>query len=288
MKTGLLSRFIPVTKPGIVFGNLVSVTGGFLLAARGRPDFRLFFSVLAGTALVIASGCVLNNCIDRALDRKMVRTQHRALACGLISPSHALIYASILGLAGVLILWFGTNLLCLGIVLAGLVVYAGPYSLFLKRRSVFGTWVGSLAGAAPPLAGYCAVSGRFDIGALILLVTFSLWQIPHADSIALCHINDCTLAALPVPPVLRGIPSAKKQIVACIPAVTLVASLLTLTGYTGLRYLAAVLAAGIAWLVLACVGYRADDSRAWARRMFIFSIIDIVVLNGMMAIDYTP
>lgn len=55
----------------------------------------------------------------------------------------------------------------------GFVVYVGVYSLYMKRHSVYGTLIGSLSGAAPPVIGYCAVTGDFDSGAAILLAIFS-------------------------------------------------------------------------------------------------------------------
>ena len=67
----------------------------------------------------------------------------------------------------------------------GFVVYVGVYSLYMKRHSVYGTLIGSLSGAAPPVIGYCAVTGDFDSGAAILLAIFSLWQMPHSYAIAI-------------------------------------------------------------------------------------------------------
>ena len=174
-----LKTYLQITKPGIVLGNLITAAAGFMLASKGHIDTALLFSMLMGLSLVIASGCVFNNCIDRNMDKKMIRTKHRALAQGLISPGAALLYGTLLGIAGMTLLFNTTNPLCGIIVLAGFIVYVVLYSLYLKPRSVHSTLIGSLAGAAPPLAGYCAVSNRFDTGALILLLIFGLWQMPH-------------------------------------------------------------------------------------------------------------
>lgn len=286
-RTDLVWKFILITKPGIVFGNLISVVGGFWLASRGRIDLELLLFTIVGVGLVIASGCVLNNRIDQELDRKMTRTQNRVLARGLMSPYVAVVFALILGVAGTTILVAATNLLCVSIVLAGLVIYAGVYSLCLKRRSLYAIVIGSIAGAAPPLAGYCAAGNHFDLGAILLLIIFALWQIPHSHAIALCHLSDFSAASLPVLPVIRGISATKKQIIAYIPAFTIAALMLTLTGYTGWWYLTAVIAVGAVWFYRACSGYKTMDDRYWAKKMFIFSIIGIVVLNIMLVIDFT-
>src|SRR4030042_6177828 len=118
----------------------------------------------------------------------MIRTRNRALAKGLISLEISVSYATILGIAGMALLWAATNLLAVLIVLAGLVIYVGVYSLYMKRNSVYSTLIGSLAGDTPPLAGYCAVTGRFDMGALILLLIFSLWQMPHCYAIGVFRV----------------------------------------------------------------------------------------------------
>lgn len=78
-------HFIQITKPGIIFGNVLSVAGGFFLASKGHFDLALFLAAVIGTSLVVASGCVFNNCIDRDIDIKMDRTKNRVLVQGLIS-----------------------------------------------------------------------------------------------------------------------------------------------------------------------------------------------------------
>lgn len=90
-------HFIQITKPGIIFGNVLSVAGGFFLASKGHFDLALFLAAVIGTSLVVASGCVFNNCIDRDIDIKMDRTKNRVLVQGLISLKVALVYATLLG-----------------------------------------------------------------------------------------------------------------------------------------------------------------------------------------------
>src|SRR5262245_52987682 len=93
-----------LTKPGIILGNLVSVTACFLLASKGKFDILLFLATLLGLAFIIASACVFNNYIDRHVDKKMQRTKRRPLAAGLINGSNALSFGTSLGLLGGLIL----------------------------------------------------------------------------------------------------------------------------------------------------------------------------------------
>ncbi|MBA5599617.1 protoheme IX farnesyltransferase [Pectobacterium aroidearum] len=282
----MIKQYLQVTKPGIIFGNLISVIGGFLLAAQGRIDYPLFLATLVGVSLVVASGCVFNNVIDRDIDKKMERTKNRVLVKGLISLKVTLVYASLLGIAGFALLYIAANPLAMWLAVMGFVVYVGVYSLYMKRHSVYGTLIGSLSGAAPPVIGYCAVSNQFDAGALILLLIFSLWQMPHSYAIAIFRFKDYQAANIPVLPVVKGISVAKNHITLYIVAFAVATLMLSLGGYAGYKYLIVAAAVSVWWLGMALSGYKnAIDDRVWARKLFVFSIVAITSLSVMMSVD---
>ncbi|MDH0748415.1 heme o synthase [Pseudomonas sp. GD03842] len=281
-----LKHFIQITKPGIIFGNVLSVAGGFFLASKGHVDFGLFLVAMIGTSLVVASGCVFNNCIDRDIDLKMERTRNRVLVQGLVSLKLALAYATVLGVVGVAMLYYKANPLAALFAVIGFVIYVGFYSLYLKRKSVHGTLVGSLSGAMPPVIGYVAVSNSFDLAALTLLVMFSLWQMPHSYAIAIFRFNDYLAASIPVLPVKRGIRVAKLHILVYILAFLVATLMLTFCGAAGLNYLAVAAAMGMYWLYMAWTGYKAKDDTVWARKLFVFSIFTITALSVAMSLDF--
>lgn len=281
-----MKQYLLITKPGIIFGNLISVAGGFFLASRGDIDVALFLATAIGISLVIASGCVLNNYIDRDIDSKMERTRNRVLVRGLIPAKNAVIYGSLLGIIGITLLYATTNMLTVWLSLFGFAIYVGAYSLYLKRNSVYGTLIGSLSGAAPPVIGYCVVSNEFDMGAVILLVMFSLWQMPHSYAIAIFRLKDYTAASIPVLPVKKGILATKKHIVLWIVAFVIAAVMLTLSGYTGNHYLVVAGVISIYWLGMALAGYKTNDDQVWAKKLFMFSIVTITALSVMMSIDF--
>lgn len=283
----VMKNYLRLAKPGIVFGNLISVTAGFLLASKGRFDVTVLIATIAGVSLVVASACVFNNCIDRELDQKMARTRNRVLAKGLISPQASLRYASVLGILGTAVLWAATNLLSVAVVLFGFTIYVGIYSLYLKRNSVYGALIGSLAGAAPPVAGYCAGSNRFDAGAAILFAIFSLWQMPHCYAIAIFRHDDYAAAQVPVFPVKLGVNAAKKHITGYVLAFVVAALTLTWGGYTGFRYFAVAAGLGVCWLYMAWSGRHTTDDLAWAKKLFVFSMVNIFALSVMMSLDFT-
>ncbi|CDG16567.1 MULTISPECIES: heme o synthase [Xenorhabdus] len=281
----MIKQYLQVTKPGIIFGNLISAIGGFLLASRGVIDYPLFFATMVGVSLVVASGCVFNNYIDRDIDRIMERTKERVLVKGLIDPKISLIYASVLGIAGIVLLYVAANALAMQLALIGFIIYVGVYSLYMKRKSVYGTLVGSLSGAAPPVIGYCAVAGHFDTGALILLLIFSLWQMPHSYAIAIFRFKDYQAANIPVLPVIKGISVAKNHITLYILAFMIATLMLAISGYAGYKYLIVATAVSIWWLGMALSGYKTSNDRIWARKLFLFSIVAIMSLSVMMSVD---
>ena len=283
----MMKQYLQVTKPGIIFGNLISVIGGFLLASKGSLDDPLFIATMVGVSLVVASGCVFNNYIDRDIDKVMERTKNRVLVKGLIAPKVTLTYATLLGLAGVALLYVAANPLAALLAVIGFIVYVGVYSLYMKRHSVYGTLIGSLSGAAPPVIGYCAVSNEFDAGALILLAIFSLWQMPHSYAIAIFRFKDYQAANIPVLPVVKGISVAKNHITLYIVAFMVATLMLSLGGYAGYKYLVVAAAVSVWWLGMALSGYKkAVDDRVWARKLFVFSIVTITCLSVMMSVDF--
>lgn len=282
----MLKDYYVLTKPGIIMGNLIAAASGFFLASQGEINLINLLFVLIGTALVVASGCVFNNYIDRDIDIKMERTKKRALVQGKISAPMALVFGAVLGLAGFTVLHTLTNAHALFFAALGFAVYVGFYSLYYKRHSVHGTLIGSLSGACPPVIGYVAVSGQFDVGAAILLVVYCLWQIPHSYAIAIYRFEDYQAAGIPVLPVKQGIKSAQIHIIGYIVGFAVAAMLLTERGYTGNVYALVIGLMSLYWLYLAKVGYKEHAEKEWGKKLFLFSIIMIMSFSVLISVDY--
>ncbi|SHE91637.1 heme o synthase [Marinomonas polaris] len=283
----MFKRYLQVTKPGIIMGNLISVAGGFFLASRGEIDWILMLATVVGLSLVVASGCAINNYIDRDIDAKMQRTRNRVTVNGEMSGKAAFFHGVVLGVIGFALLSFFTNWVAVAFAVFGYVVYVGLYTMYFKRKSVYGTFVGSLSGAVPPVVGYCAAAGQFDAGAAILLTMFCIWQMPHSYAIAIFRYKDYEAAGIPVLPVSQGIAKAKRHIILHIAAFAVVAALLPLTGYVGIGFMVVALATSLWWLAMALRGYRPGiDVNGWARQVFFFSIITVTALSVTMALDF--
>jgi protoheme IX farnesyltransferase len=254
------------------------------LASQGHVDFWLYVTMLVGLCLIIASGCVWNNYIDRGIDEKMARTKNRALVSGEIPVSNALIFGTVLGVIGTVILLAYTNILTAVLAVFGFVAYVIIYGIG-KRRTVHGTVIGSVSGAIPPVVGYCAVTNGLDLGALVLFLIIVFWQMPHFYAIAMYRLKDYKAAGIPVLPAVSGLLTTKIQIISYIVAFTLAAASLTLFGYTGYLYLVVAVGLGLWWLKLGIIGFETEDDNRWARKMFGFSLVVVSLLSVAISID---
>jgi protoheme IX farnesyltransferase len=279
----VIKKYYELAKPGIIYGNAITAIAGYFLAARGHGNLWVILGLVVGISLVMASACVVNNYIDRGIDIKMARTKKRALVTGYVSVRQALVYAAILGVAGFSTLAYWTNLLTTIIACVGFVFYVFIYAI-AKRRSVHGTLVGSIAGAIPPLAGYCAMRNNIDLGAVLVFMILVLWQMPHFYAIALYRSEDYAAADIPVLPLKAGIEATKQQIIRYVVAFILATALLTAYGYTGYFYLIVMLIVGLAWLKICLQGFQAPNEKVWGRKVFRFSLIVIMVLSLMLSI----
>lgn len=280
----LLRAYYILTKPGIVYGNVLTAVAGFLFAAKGGVDLGLLLATVVGVALVIASACVFNNYIDRGIDKKMTRTQNRPLVTGRISSRSAIVYGSVLGSIGLLVLSVWTPWLVVMIGVVALVFYVGLYGI-AKRRTIHSTLIGSIPGAASIVAGYVAVSGNITIAAVVLGVVMMLWQMPHFYAIALFRHSEYVAAGLPVLPVVLGAEVAKRHMLIYIIAFVVASGLLAVLGYTGYVYLVGMMLASSWWLTKAIQGFQTADTKRWGRQMFGISLVVLLTFSVMISVN---
>lgn len=281
----MLHTYYSLLKPGIIYGNLITVAAGFFLGAKGEVHLPLLLFTLFGISLIIGSGCVLNNIIDRDIDGLMERTRKRALVNKLIPISHAYVYASLLGLLGTTTLGYFTNITTLLVALFGLFAYIVIYTLWAKRTTVYGTLLGSISGAIPPVVGYVAASNTLDTGAVLLFLLLTFWQMPHSYAIGIYRREDYVNANIPVLPTKIGIRATKFHMLFWVLMFSVPALLIHYYTYAGKIYFSAMLGLCTLWTVLACHGFFVQDDRRWAKQMFAFSLIVIVGFSMLIFFD---
>lgn len=279
-----LRLYLSLTKPGVLFGNALTAAAGFLLASRAQPDPALFLALVIGSTLVIAAACVLNNYFDRDIDAVMSRTKTRAVPAGKVSGRNAVIFGILLALVGFAILYQYTSILVVILGLIGFVDYLYFYAMLGKRKSMHGTLIGSISGAIPITAGYVAVTGTIDIGAVIVFLILFFWQMPEFYSIAIYRHDEYKAAGVPVISVVKGIPETRRWIFIYTVLFTISTILLYTFGYVGLTYLIIMGLLDLYWLWLAVQGFSAPDTNSWARKMFRFSLIVLIIFSAVISL----
>jgi protoheme IX farnesyltransferase len=280
----IVKHYYSLTKPGVLYGNVLTAAAGFMLASAGHVDGWLLLATLIGTTLVIGSACAVNNYLDQDIDSRMERTKKRVLVQKVISPANALVFGMTLGILGIitLILWTNTLVVISGII--GFITYVWLYGALGKRRSVHGTIPGSVSGAIPIFAGYVAARGSVDWGAVIVFAILYFWQFPEFYSISIYRRREYKAASVPVSSVIRGVPATTKQIFIYTILFVISTLLLTPLGYAGYTYAIVMAALGIRWLLIGAGGFSAKDSEKWARKMFGFSMVIILALCIMLSL----
>lgn len=267
-----------------MYGNVLTAVAGFFLASAGSIDWVLLITMTLGMTLLVSGACVLNNYLDRDIDSKMKRTKKRPSVTGVVPALHILVYAIVLTVLGISILYAYTNVLTTIIGSIGFVTYVWLYGAWSKRQSIHGTAVGSISGAMPIAAGYASVANQVDIGLVLVFLILFFWQFPEFYSIAIYRKKEYAKAKVPVMPVVKGIPFTIIQI--CTYTILYVGTtlLLTVYGYTGWIYFLIMLLSGAYWIILSIKGFNAKDTDAWARKMFRFSMIAILLLCVMLSV----
>lgn len=283
----MLKDLVILIKPRIIRLNLIAAFGGFWVASKWQIDGWLLFWMLLGSALTMASSCVFNNYWDRDFDTKMERTKGRPLPQGRLSPAFALAYSTVLGVAGLAILFIMVNPLTGWLGILGMFAYIVVYTILLKRHSTWSTSIGGISGAMPPVIGYCAVTGTVDAGAWILFALLFLWQPAHFWSLAIRRVEEYRAAHFPLLPVVKGITRTKWQMLPYIVLLLPTSIFMYTYGYVGIYFLVISLALGLVWFVHAAMGLKTKDTDKWAKRDFIISVNYLMIIFLVMILDTT-
>jgi protoheme IX farnesyltransferase len=196
--------YLELTKPKVVALMIITSAIGMLLASDSAVPWSTLLLGNLGIALCAGSAAAINHVVDRRIDIQMARTQRRPLAQGRVAPLNAVLFAMLLGSAGLAVLLSWTNTLTAVLTLGSLLGYALVYTAFLKRATPQNIVIGGLAGAAPPLLGWTAVSGQIDAGGLLLVLIIFAWTPPHFWALAIHRKAEYAKVNIPMLPVTHG------------------------------------------------------------------------------------
>jgi len=284
-KVTLLRSYYELCKPNVVYMMLICAFVGMLLAEESVSSFGYLFVSLTGIACCAASAAAVNQVIDRNTDASMTRTDQRPLPQGELSPTHASVFALIIGILGALILYLYVNTLTMILTLASLVGYAFIYTVYLKRATPQNIVIGGLAGAAPPLLGWSSISNTIDPYALLLVLIIFVWTPPHFWALAIYRKDEYAKESIPMLPVTHGVTFTKLQIVLYTIILFIVSMLPYVVLMSGEIYLYSALILSTIFLYYSINLYFSNDDED-AMKTFQFSIYYIFLIFLALLIDH--
>jgi heme o synthase len=272
-----LKDYLELSKARIVAMVLITTAAGY---AFGAPhiDVVLLIHALIGTALVAAGTNALNEYVERDLDAKMRRTQHRPLPAGRITPRAALLFASAISIVGTVYLGIFVNYLTAYLGAFTLVTYIFIYTP-LKRISPACTPIGAIPGAVPALMGWTAATDALNVGGWIAFGIVFLWQLPHFMAISWIYREDYGRAGFAMLSVRDEDGSATAH-----QALYYSVALLVLSAFAFQNArIVGMLAAGM--LVAASVVFLRNRTARTARQLFMTSNVYLLVAMLLLAVS---
>lgn len=264
---------------------IFTAVAGMILAVPGWPGAVALVFATLGIGMAASSGAVVNHVLDARIDINMSRTRDRPLPQGRVSEPYAMMFASMLCVISMLILWFIINPLTAILTFASLIGYAVIYTVYLKHATPQNIVIGGAAGATPPVLGWTAVTGEIHSDALLLFLIIFVWTPPHFWALAIAKKDDYEKAGIPMLPVTHGNEFTRKYILLYTILLVLVTILPYLSGLSGLIYLVAALSLGGYFLYYA-IRLRSDEGIDLPMRVFRYSIIYLMLLFTALLIDH--
>jgi protoheme IX farnesyltransferase len=280
-----LRQFLALTKPRVVSLIVFVAMIGMFLAVPGLPPMAPFAFGTLGIALVAGAAAAINCLVEQKIDALMARTRRRPLPAGEISSGSTLLFATLVGGAGLFVLDHFVNALTMWLTLATFVGYAIVYTVLLKPATPQNIVIGGASGAMPPILGWAAMTNDVAPEAMLLFLIIFVWTPPHFWSLALYRAQDYAKAGLPMLPVTHGRRYTQLMIVLYTVALVAVTLLPFAVRMSGLVYLAGALALGALFVVYAVKLYR-DYSVELARATFKYSVWYLAALFTVLLVDH--
>jgi protoheme IX farnesyltransferase len=277
--------YLILCKPKVVFVMLITALVGMHLATQSFVPWKILIFSSLGIALMGGSAATVNHLVDRHIDAKMQRTANRPLVNKRISTRQAIIFATLIGLAGFLVLILWINPLTAFLTLMTFLGYAVLYTRFLKRLTPQNIVIGGIAGAMPPLLGWTSVTNEISAFAWLLVLIIFAWTPPHFWALAIYRQEDYHNAAIPMLPITHGVAFTKLHVVLYTILLLVVSLLPYAVKMSGHFYGAAAFILGILFLKYAYRLYKSDNPHT-AIQTFYFSIVYLLGLFSALLIDH--
>jgi len=288
MSESILARwpdFLELTKPRVVALMLITAVIGMCMAVPGFVPWQPLVLGNIGIAFCAGAAAAINHVVDERIDQKMSRTTNRPVAQGRVSQSEAIVFAALLAILGAALLAVTVNVLTAVLTVASLVGYAFIYTMFLKRATPQNIVIGGLAGAAPPLLGWTAVTGEIHAHGLLLVLIIFAWTPPHFWALAIHRKEEYAAVGIPMLPVTHGNRFTALHILLYTILMFLITLLPYITLLSGWIYAVAATLLGLRFLYWSIEILREKNSDA-PMATFKFSITYLMVLFIAMLADH--
>jgi len=283
--TPLWQDYLELTKPRVVALMILTALIGMCMAVPGLVPWKPLVLGNLGIALCAGAAAAINHIVDERIDQQMARTQSRPVATGRISQQEATLFAVVLAALGVAVLVLWVNVLTAVLTVASLIGYAFIYTMFLKRATPQNIVIGGLAGAAPPLLGWTAVTGEIHGNALLLVLIIFAWTPPHFWALAIHRREEYASVGIPMLPVTHGTQFTALHILLYTIIMFLITLLPFATRMSGALYLAGALVLGSIFLYWSIAILRGRNDNA-PMETFKFSITYLLLLFVVMLADH--
>ena len=277
--------YLELTKPRVVALMILTALIGMCMAVPGFVPWQPLVLGNLGIALCAGAAAAINHLVDERIDRQMSRTRSRPVATGTVSPRAAAIFAACLTLAGITVLVVWVNTLTAVLTVASLIGYAFVYTMFLKRATPQNIVIGGLAGAAPPLLGWTAVTGEVHGHALLLVLIIFAWTPPHFWALAIHRREEYASVGIPMLPVTHGVGFTALHIFLYTIIMFLITLLPFATLLSGWLYLLGAIVLGAIFIYWSIEILRGKNPKA-PMETFKFSITYLLVLFVVMLADH--
>lgn len=278
--------YYELTKPRVVMLIVFTAIVGMFLSVPDWPGLEPLIYGTLGIGMAASSAAVFNHVLDHRTDILMMRTRGRPLPQGKLTEKSALIFASALCVAAMIILWFLVNPLTAVLTFFSLIGYAVIYTVWLKRATPQNIVIGGAAGAAPPILGWTAVTNEVTSEPLLLFLIVFVWTPPHFWALAIARLEEYAKVEIPMLPVTHGVPYTRLNILLYSILLLLVTLMPYLIGMSGLIYLLAAIGLGVYFLYYAIRMYRDHEDEELPMRMFKYSISYLGFLFAALLIDH--
>ena len=278
-------QYWALTKPRVTQLAVFCAIIGMFLATPGMVPWSVLIGGSIGIWLLAGAAFAVNCLVEQKLDAKMRRTAWRPSATGELGQKQIIVFALVMGLAGMVLLWNFANPLTMWATLITFVGYAIIYTLLLKPATPQNIVIGGLSGAMPPALGWAAVANDLPAEAWLLVLIIFTWTPPHFWALALYRREDYKQSGLPMLPVTHGERFTLLHILLytlVLIAATILPFIYKMSGYF---YLASALVLGGMFLAYAIALFR-NYSDDLAKRTFRFSIIYLSLLFAALLIDH--